>query len=236
MAGPLEILNERGLEAIGRYYSIYRGVVVDNKDPEGLGRVKVTVPQFDNTVAEWAYPKGQEGALQTGFRYFTPKIGQIVFIEFECGDPLYPIWSYAGWGTGEMPSEFKDPDTMGIVTPSSHKVILKDKEGTLTITIADEKEREVTKLELNQEEVIIKSKVIKLMGARQGITLTDMLLTKLNKLEIELNTLKASLQTAVNVAVPTDGGRAAFTSLQPWASVKLKLTSMEDIESKEVLQ
>ena len=236
MAGPLDIINERGLESLGRYYSIYRGVVVDNRDPEHLGRVKVTVPQFDNVVAEWAYPLGQEGSIQTGFRYLTPKIGQIVFVQFECGDPLYPIWSYCGWGVNEMPEELKDKDTFGFITPSSHKILVKDKEGILHITISDDSENEITSMELNRDEVIIKSGSIKMMGAEQGITLTDKLVERLNGIEKQLNNLKISFQTALSTAVPTDGGKAAFTSLQPWANEKIILTSMKDIENKKILQ
>lgn len=236
MAGPLEIINERGLESLGRYYSIYRGVVVDNKDPEHLGRVKITVPQFDNVVAEWAYPLGQEGSIQTGFKYLTPKIGQIVFVQFECGDPLYPLWSYCGWAEEEIPEEFKDPHTFGIITPSSHKVLVKDKDGIIYISISDESEKEVTSFILDRDSVSIKAKEIRMMGADQGITLTDQLVKRLNNLEKQLNSLKIGLTSALTSAVPTDGGKAAFSSLQPWANEKVILTSMDDIENKKIFQ
>ena len=51
------------------YCAIYRGVVVDNSDPETLGRIKMMVPQVTGTeVTDWAWPVG--GALgQAKFVY-----------------------------------------------------------------------------------------------------------------------------------------------------------------------
>ena len=41
-----KIITEEGLEGLGRYYSIYRGIVVDNNDAEKkMNRVKVCIPE-----------------------------------------------------------------------------------------------------------------------------------------------------------------------------------------------
>lgn len=40
-----------------RFYGIYRGVVIDNKDPENKNRVRLKVPQIlGNAVTGWAWP------------------------------------------------------------------------------------------------------------------------------------------------------------------------------------
>lgn len=40
-----------------RFYGVYRGVVVDSKDPESKGRVRLQVPQIlGNAVTNWAWP------------------------------------------------------------------------------------------------------------------------------------------------------------------------------------
>ena len=40
-----------------RFYGIYRGVCVDNQDPNNINRIKLQVPQILNTnVTNWAYP------------------------------------------------------------------------------------------------------------------------------------------------------------------------------------
>lgn len=40
-----------------RYYGLYRGVCVDDKDPEKINRVTLKVPQlFGEEVTDWAWP------------------------------------------------------------------------------------------------------------------------------------------------------------------------------------
>jgi hypothetical protein len=42
-----------------KYYGIYRGLVADNNDPDGLGRVKLVIPQIlGQAVTTWAWPVG----------------------------------------------------------------------------------------------------------------------------------------------------------------------------------
>ena len=41
-----KIITDEGLEGLGRYYSVYRGIVVDNNDVEkNMNRIKVCVPE-----------------------------------------------------------------------------------------------------------------------------------------------------------------------------------------------
>lgn len=45
--------------ADNNYFGIYRALVIDNDDPEGLGRVKLQIPQvLGENVTEWAWPIG----------------------------------------------------------------------------------------------------------------------------------------------------------------------------------
>ena len=92
----LVYLRENGLEGIGRFYSTYRGIVINNEDPLKLNRLQIEVPDITQTLV-WAYPKGQPGPLQSGAKYLTPEINDVVFVEFQSGDPNYPLWSYCGW-------------------------------------------------------------------------------------------------------------------------------------------
>ena len=81
-----------------RYYGKYRGLVVENIDPEQIGRVLVQVPDvLGETPSSWAMPCVPAAGIQAGC-FIVPPIGSQVWVEFEQGDPDYPIWTGGFWG------------------------------------------------------------------------------------------------------------------------------------------
>ena len=75
------------------FFGKYRGIVTDNVDPLQIGRIRARVPDVFGTKASgWALPcvpcklPGKAGSA-------LPKIGDTVWMEFERGDPDFPIWS-----------------------------------------------------------------------------------------------------------------------------------------------
>src|SRR6266852_1859916 len=86
------------------FYGKYRGVVSDNDDPLMIGRIRARVPDvMGDDESGWAMPCAPFGGSGMGF-FALPKVGGGVWIEFEHGDPDYPIWSGCFWGTGEPPA------------------------------------------------------------------------------------------------------------------------------------
>jgi uncharacterized protein involved in type VI secretion and phage assembly len=82
-----------------RYYGKYRGLVLDNLDPLQSGRVMAQVPALaGETPVTWALPCVPAAGLQAGI-FVVPPIGSQVWIEFEQGDPDYPIWTGGFWGS-----------------------------------------------------------------------------------------------------------------------------------------
>jgi uncharacterized protein involved in type VI secretion and phage assembly len=82
-----------------RFVGKYRGFVIDNVDPLQTGRLIVQVPDVSNVVpSTWALPCLPFAGIQSGF-YAVPEIGSQVWIEYEQGDPDYPIWVGCFWGT-----------------------------------------------------------------------------------------------------------------------------------------
>lgn len=230
------IIQDRGLEAFGRFYSSYRGIVVDDKDPDNLGRLKVVVPEISLDRPDWAFPKGIHGGIDNGFKYLTPKIGSIVWVEFKNGDLLYPIWSYHGWAKGEIPEELKDNDTLGIVTPGNHKIILKDKEGILYISLSNKEGEEVFSCTVDKGVLTLKGDSINLLDAVHGIPLVDKLVEKLNTLESQLNDLKTKITAATTSVKPGDGGASAFAILSQFSTSTLTPTKISDIENPKIKQ
>ena len=87
-----------------KYYGKYRGLVIQNIDPEQIGRVMVQVPDVLGEIpSSWAMPCVPAAGIQAGC-FIIPPIGSQVWVEFEQGDPDYPIWTGGFWGlVAEVP-------------------------------------------------------------------------------------------------------------------------------------
>lgn len=85
------------------YFGKYRGKVENVLDPMGLGRVQVSVPDVlgGGTLA-WAMPCLPGAGPKIGFFAIPPK-DALVWVEFERGDPDYPIWVGGFWKKGDTP-------------------------------------------------------------------------------------------------------------------------------------
>ena len=88
-----------------KFLGKYRGTVINNIDPEQRGRIQVLVPDVSNIVpSSWAMPCVPVAGIQMGM-FTVPPIGSGVWVEFEQGDPDYPVWVGCFWGTAaEVPS------------------------------------------------------------------------------------------------------------------------------------
>ena len=113
----------------GRFYGKYRGVVTDNKDPLMTCRIRAKVADvFGDSESGWAMPAAPFGGNGMGF-FALPDVGSGVWIEFEHGDPDFPVWSGSWWGSvAEVPPL--------LVAPPYQKVMVKTKGGQ-TVTLDD---------------------------------------------------------------------------------------------------
>lgn len=67
------------------YYGFYRALVTNINDPLGKNRIRAQVPQvLQNVESGWAYPLVPNATK--------PTAGDVVFITFEGGDTMYPLW------------------------------------------------------------------------------------------------------------------------------------------------
>ena len=87
------------------YCGKYRGTVLQNVDPEQRGRIQAVVPDVAGLLpSSWAMPCVPIAGKQSG-SWVVPQIGAGVWIEFEQGDPDYPIWTGGFWGlAAEVPA------------------------------------------------------------------------------------------------------------------------------------
>jgi hypothetical protein len=130
------ILNH-GLENFGRYYSKYRAWVYDNNDPEGLGRLKLIIPQVSGPqfYNYWAFPSGVPSNENFGMQVI-PQKGAMVWVEFEGGSPEIPIWSHGHFTRKEIPTDdkdLKDTQCYWFITQAGHRVKINDTKNYISI-------------------------------------------------------------------------------------------------------
>lgn len=102
-----QILRDFGIEWFGRYYGSYRAIVVDNKDPDMLGRLKLQIPGVHEELHDyWAWPMGMPAGKDFGM-FYIPEPGDAVWVKFENGSAQYPLWMHGWWGDGELPEDAK---------------------------------------------------------------------------------------------------------------------------------
>jgi uncharacterized protein involved in type VI secretion and phage assembly len=93
------------MSAATKYWGKYRGMVLNNVDPMQMGRLMVQVPDVSSVIpGTWAMPCVPVAGIQNGM-VALPMIGSGVWIEYEHGDPDFPIWVGCFWGSAaELPA------------------------------------------------------------------------------------------------------------------------------------
>lgn len=82
--------------------AVYAAAVSDANDPQGLGRVRVTLPDFDEEP--WARLATFSAGPERG-SWFIPDAGDEVLVAFENGDPRQPFVLGSLWSSSNGPPE-----------------------------------------------------------------------------------------------------------------------------------
>jgi uncharacterized protein involved in type VI secretion and phage assembly len=123
-----------------RFWGKFRGVVTSNADPLMMGRVRARVPDvYGDRESGWALPCAPFGGSGHGF-FAVPGEGAGVWIEFEHGDPEFPVWTGVWWGSvAEVPPPLLVPpapwEKVMVRTRGGHSVLLDDTAGAGGITL-----------------------------------------------------------------------------------------------------
>ena len=149
----IEFVRKFGLETLfRRYYGVYRGVVIDNEDPEKRLRVRVQVPAVGHfskdLVPDDVYAEPCMNGLSVGERggqlhgvFAPPEVGDQVWVMFEGGRPNSPLY-LGGWIPKNDPQgrrlihDDKPSAYRGMRTKAGHFIRLSDDEDDLHILIA----------------------------------------------------------------------------------------------------
>ena len=127
----------------GRWYGVYPALVSDIKDPDGQGRVKVTLPWSPDTdggrYEAWARMATLMGGNNRG-SWFIPDVNDEVLIVFEGGDPRRPYVIGGLWNGNDSP-----PDSMD-GAGNNYRKLIRSRNG-VKITLDDSDGRESLVLE-----------------------------------------------------------------------------------------
>lgn len=219
----MNLANET-LEDYGKFYAIYKGIVENVDDPDNLGRLQVKVPQVygDDLYEYWALPKMFAGKSIGSF--MIPNKGDFVWVQFENGDPRYPVWEYGWWGTDQVP-EGATPKNKMLQTTMGHKMEFDDEHGLIRITDSNS-----NIVELNSSGVSIVSENISLGTldkSSEPSVLGDTAMDLLIEFMQDIGNL-ATIQTSSGVTY-------AINTSPNWSALESKWSSKwEDFKSKKV--
>jgi hypothetical protein len=79
-----------------RFYGKYRATVLNNVDLQNQGRIQVQLAdRYGLFPSTWALPSFPFAGLAQSGMVALPPLASAVWVEFEAGDPDYPIWTGA---------------------------------------------------------------------------------------------------------------------------------------------
>jgi uncharacterized protein involved in type VI secretion and phage assembly len=134
-----EILDARLAAGLGgRWYGCFPALVSDVKDPDGQGRVKLTLPWSADTggarYEAWARLATMMGGNNRG-SWFVPDVNDEVLVMFEGGDTRRPYVVGGLWNGSDAPPETMDG------SGNNNKKVLRSRNG-VKITLDDQNGQE----------------------------------------------------------------------------------------------
>ena len=152
----------------------YRGIVVDNQDPNNQGRVKAQVPAILHDVdSGWAYPSLPYAGPGVGL-WTVPPVGAGVWIEFEAGDVANPIWSGCWWAADQRPQDQNGTKAVPSlkIARSQQGLMLALDDDAQTISLSDSSGSNFMQITVQQGTITIKATTKVVVDAPQ-IELVD---------------------------------------------------------------
>lgn len=122
------------------------GIVTDNEDEAGLGRVKVRFPwRATDESSDWVRVASPMAGGGRG-AFLAPEMDDEVLVAFENGDIHHPYVIGALWnGEDEPPVEKgKQADVRTVRTRSGHEIVFDDADGSERVTVTSAGGRTVT--------------------------------------------------------------------------------------------
>ena len=171
----------------GRWYGVYPALVSDIKDPDGQGRVKITLPWSPDTDGSryetWARLATLMGGNNRG-SWFIPDVNDEVLVVFEGGDPRRPYVIGGLWNGSDTP-----PDSMDSAGNNYRKVLCSRNGVRVTLDDSD-----------GQEKLILETPGGQKMTMKDGPGTVEIVDSNGNSVKLESSgiTVNASAKVTIN--------------------------------------
>lgn len=123
-----------------RIYGVVTGVVTNNEDPQGLGRVKVAFPWLSEEIeSDWARIAAPMAGKERGL-YLLPEVDDEVLVAFEHGDMRHPYILGGLWSEPQLPPATNDDGKNNLrtmVSRSGMTITFDDTDGAEQLVISD---------------------------------------------------------------------------------------------------
>jgi uncharacterized protein involved in type VI secretion and phage assembly len=253
MLAQLKHYRESNLQEYeNKIYGVVSAIVTNNKDPDGLARIKVKFPwmgEAKDKESNWVRIATIMAGNERG-SYFIPEIDDEVLIAFENGDINYPYMIGALWNGKDKPTDNNDDDKndrRSITSRSGHKLLFDDKDGEEVLELMDKSEkRRITFkikdkcIEIHNEEG--KGEIKIFAKGKLSIETEDELEMKVKKdmkikvdkdLKIEANNIemKSKASTKIDSGAKLDASSKAPMKIESKATLDLKASAVANVKA-----
>lgn len=190
------LMDTEGREAqASRVAGVVIGIVTNNQDPDGLGRVKVKFPWLsDADESGWARVAAPMAGKGRGI-YFLPEVDDEVLVAFEHGDVRFPYVVGSLWNGKDAPPAKNDDGKNNIrviQSRSGHVIRLTDEDGQEKIEIVDKSGKNSLVLDTAQNTLTLTTDKDIVLSAAQGT--------------IKLDAQKVEIKSSADIKIEADAG------------------------------
>ena len=173
------------------------GIVTNNQDPDGLGRVRVRFPWLsEEDESNWARIASPMAGKERGL-FFLPEVEDEVLVAFEHGDPRYPYVVGSLWNGKDKPpaSNENGKNNLRLIQSRSGSTIkLNDEDGSETIEILDKEKKNSLVIDTGKNTITITADKDIILLASNGTI----------KLEAQKIEIKSSADTKIESGTGMD--------------------------------